>query len=166
VGSLLRPAALLRARDDFAAGRIDARQLRAAEDQAITGAVAMQRNAGLRAVTDGEFRRALRHMDFINQIGGIGKAPGTMAVRFHGPAGDIEWTPAALHYRGGPASIDPAVYPDMEEFWHDLSAAYAQQVAASKATPSPTTSRPPNSTSSSKSPPTSGARGRRRAART
>jgi 5-methyltetrahydropteroyltriglutamate--homocysteine methyltransferase len=33
-----------------------------------------------------------------------------------------------VHYRGGPASIDPAVYPDIEEFWSDLSAAYAEQV--------------------------------------
>ncbi|MGH8919282.1 MAG: 5-methyltetrahydropteroyltriglutamate--homocysteine S-methyltransferase, partial [Actinomycetes bacterium] len=34
------------------------------------------------------------------------------------------------HYRGGPASLDPAVYPDMEQFWDDLSAAYAAQIAA------------------------------------
>jgi 5-methyltetrahydropteroyltriglutamate--homocysteine methyltransferase len=37
-------------------------------------------------------------------------------------------SPNMVHYRGGPASIDPAVYPDMEEFWSDLSAAYAEQV--------------------------------------
>jgi 5-methyltetrahydropteroyltriglutamate--homocysteine methyltransferase len=39
-------------------------------------------------------------------------------------------SPSMVHYRGGPASIDPAVYPDMEEFWADLSAAYAAQIAA------------------------------------
>jgi 5-methyltetrahydropteroyltriglutamate--homocysteine methyltransferase len=33
-----------------------------------------------------------------------------------------------VHYRGGPAMIDPGVYPDIEEFWSDLSAAYAEQV--------------------------------------
>jgi 5-methyltetrahydropteroyltriglutamate--homocysteine methyltransferase len=33
-----------------------------------------------------------------------------------------------VHYRGGPAALDPAVYPDVEEFWTDLSAAYAEQV--------------------------------------
>jgi 5-methyltetrahydropteroyltriglutamate--homocysteine methyltransferase len=33
-----------------------------------------------------------------------------------------------VHYRGGRAAIDPAVYPDQEQFWSDLSAAYAQQV--------------------------------------
>jgi 5-methyltetrahydropteroyltriglutamate--homocysteine methyltransferase len=39
-------------------------------------------------------------------------------------------SPSMVHYRGGPAAIDPGVYPDIDEFWHDLSAAYAQQVAA------------------------------------
>jgi 5-methyltetrahydropteroyltriglutamate--homocysteine methyltransferase len=37
-------------------------------------------------------------------------------------------SPNMVHYRGGPASIDPAVYPDIEEFWSDLAAAYADQV--------------------------------------
>jgi 5-methyltetrahydropteroyltriglutamate--homocysteine methyltransferase len=168
VGSLLRPPSVLAARADFAAGRIGAGELRTAEDGAIADVVAMQQNVGLQTATDGEFRRASWHMDFIYQIGGISKAPGTMAVRFHNPGGDIEWTPAALHvgtrlhmaktifeqdftylkslagastakltipspnmvhYRGGPAAIDPAVYPDIEEFWSDLSAAYADEVA-------------------------------------
>ncbi len=168
VGSLLRPPALRAARDDFAAGRIEAGQLRAIEDDAIASAVAMQEKVGLQSATDGEFRRASWHMDFIYQLGGIGKAPGHLAVKFHNPSGDIEWTPAALHvgskirldhtifeedfrylrsvvtsatpkltipspnmvhYRGGPAAIDPAVYPDIEEFWADLAAAYADEVA-------------------------------------
>jgi methionine synthase II (cobalamin-independent) len=169
VGSLLRPAALLAARDDFAAGTITAARLRAVEDEAIAAAVAMQAGAGLQSATDGEFRRASWHMDFIYQIGGIARAPGQLAVTFHNPGGDIEWTPAALHvggrlrmdttifgddfsylasvvpagitakqtipspnmvhYRGGPAAIDPAVYPDIEEFWADLAAAYADEVA-------------------------------------
>jgi 5-methyltetrahydropteroyltriglutamate--homocysteine methyltransferase len=39
-------------------------------------------------------------------------------------------SPSMVHYRGGRAAIDPAVYPDEERFWTDLSAAYAAQVAA------------------------------------
>jgi len=39
-------------------------------------------------------------------------------------------SPSMVHYRGGRASIDPAVYPDEEQFWSDLSAAYAAEVAA------------------------------------
>jgi 5-methyltetrahydropteroyltriglutamate--homocysteine methyltransferase len=167
VGSLLRPPDLLAARDDFAAGKIGAEHLRAIEDAAIADAVTMQANAGLQSATDGEFRRATWHMDFIYQLGGIEKAPGNLAVKFRNPAGTIEWTPAAIHigskirldqtifadhfrylqsavgaatpkltipspnmvhYRGGPASIDHDVYPDMEEFWTDLSAAYADEV--------------------------------------
>src|SRR5690349_23330587 len=38
-------------------------------------------------------------------------------------------SPSMVHYRGGPAAIDPAVYPDIEEFWSDLSAAYSDEVA-------------------------------------
>jgi 5-methyltetrahydropteroyltriglutamate--homocysteine methyltransferase len=39
-------------------------------------------------------------------------------------------SPSMVHYRGGPAAIDPAVYPDHEQFWADLSTAYAEQVRA------------------------------------
>ncbi|MDX6339069.1 MAG: 5-methyltetrahydropteroyltriglutamate--homocysteine methyltransferase, partial [Streptosporangiaceae bacterium] len=38
-------------------------------------------------------------------------------------------SPNMVHYRGGPAMIDPAVYPDVEEFWTDLARAYADEVA-------------------------------------
>jgi 5-methyltetrahydropteroyltriglutamate--homocysteine methyltransferase len=38
-------------------------------------------------------------------------------------------SPSMVHYRGGPAAIDRSVYPDEDEFWADLSAAYAKQVA-------------------------------------
>jgi 5-methyltetrahydropteroyltriglutamate--homocysteine methyltransferase len=167
VGSLLRPPRLLAARDDFAAGRISAADLRAVEDEEIPGAIRMQEDAGLQSATDGEFRRATWHMDFIYALGGISQAPGNLAVKFTNPSGTIEWTPAALHvgsrvrlddtifgedftflkshvttavpkltipspnmvhYRGGPAMLDPAVYPDLEEFWADLAAAYAEEV--------------------------------------
>jgi 5-methyltetrahydropteroyltriglutamate--homocysteine methyltransferase len=37
-------------------------------------------------------------------------------------------SPSMVHYRGGPAAIDRNVYPDEDEFWTDLSAAYAEQV--------------------------------------
>ncbi|TDD56211.1 5-methyltetrahydropteroyltriglutamate--homocysteine S-methyltransferase [Nonomuraea terrae] len=163
VGSLLRPSTLLRARETLTG---DA--LREAEDAAIREVVRRQEEVGLQSATDGEFRRASWHMDFIYRLGGIGQAADErITVRFHNEQGDIEFTPAALrvhdritldepifaddfaflrdtvttavpkltipspsmvHYRGGPASIDPDVYPDVEEFWHDLSAAYAEQV--------------------------------------
>jgi 5-methyltetrahydropteroyltriglutamate--homocysteine methyltransferase len=167
VGSLLRPERLLRARDDHAAGRIDAEELRGIEDEAIREAVKQQEDVGLRSATDGEFRRASWHMDFIYQLDGITKEPGNITVKFHNDQGDIEWTPAALHidgklgvsktifgdafsflqqtvtsavpkltipspsmvhYRGGKAAVDPAIYPDLDSFWADLTAAYAEEV--------------------------------------
>jgi 5-methyltetrahydropteroyltriglutamate--homocysteine methyltransferase len=168
VGSLLRPPALLRAREEHAGGRISAEELRAAEDDAIADVVRMQEEVGLQSATDGEFRRTSWHMDYIYQLGGISKAEENLTVRFTNPEGNIEFTSAALkindkvrlthtifgdhfraleelvttarpkltipspnmvHYRGGPAAIDPSVYPDVEEFWSDLAGAYADEVA-------------------------------------
>jgi 5-methyltetrahydropteroyltriglutamate--homocysteine methyltransferase len=100
VGSLLRPDELLRARDDFAAGRIDADALRAIEDEAIRSIVRKQEEIGLQSATDGEFRRASWHMDFIYQLDGVTKEPGEIKVKFHNEQGDIEFTPAALHVDG------------------------------------------------------------------
>jgi methionine synthase II (cobalamin-independent) len=37
-------------------------------------------------------------------------------------------SPSMVHYRGGRAAIDPAVYPELDEFWDDLSAAYAEEI--------------------------------------
>ena len=167
VGSLLRPPELLKARDDFAAGRIDAAELRGIEDDAIREIVRMQEEVGLRSATDGEFRRASWHMDFIYQLDGITKEAGHISVQFFNPEGQIEFTPAALHvdgklgvsrtifgddfaflkeaattnvpkltipspsmvhYRGGRAAIDESVYPDLDSFWADLTAAYREQV--------------------------------------
>src|ERR1700724_2483812 len=96
VGSLLRPRRLLEARDDFAAGRITAADLRAVEDQEIPGAVRMQEEVGLQSATDGEFRRASWHMDFIYALGGISKAPGNMAGKLNNAAGEMGFTPASL----------------------------------------------------------------------
>ena len=94
VGSLLRPPELLAARE-----RNDP-DLRAIEDKAIREVVALQRDVGLRTATDGEFRRASWHMDFIYSLDGVSKAPGDLVVKFHNAQGDIEFTPAAMHIDG------------------------------------------------------------------
>ena len=70
VGSLLRPPALLKAREDLKAGTIDADELRGIEDEAIRDVVRKQEAVGLQSATDGEFRRASWHMDFIYELGG------------------------------------------------------------------------------------------------
>jgi 5-methyltetrahydropteroyltriglutamate--homocysteine methyltransferase len=54
VGSLLRPVALLKARDDWAARRLSHSQFKSIEDRAVDEAVSLQEAAGLDIVTDGE----------------------------------------------------------------------------------------------------------------
>jgi 5-methyltetrahydropteroyltriglutamate--homocysteine methyltransferase len=71
VGSFLRPPYLLEARAKKAAGEISAAQLREVEDRAITEIVIFQRDAGLKSITDGEFRRTYFHIDFLEQLGGV-----------------------------------------------------------------------------------------------
>ncbi|MBW4077747.1 MAG: 5-methyltetrahydropteroyltriglutamate--homocysteine S-methyltransferase [Acidobacteria bacterium] len=167
VGSLLRPAPLLKAREEFKAGRIDADELKSVEDSAIIDAIKLQEEIGLQSATDGEFRRTSWHMDFIYQLGGIAKTDEQLQVAFKNAEGTTSFTSAALkvndqvtltdtifadaftflknnvttatpkltipspsmvHYRGGAAAIDPAIYPNVDQFWHDLSAAYAEEV--------------------------------------
>src|SRR5512133_4206507 len=169
VGSLLRPPQLMKAREDHAAGRIDDDELRGIEDEAIREVVRKQEEVGLQSATDGEFRRASWHMDFIYQLGGITTAQDNITVEFRNAEGTIEFTPAALHvedrvalrepifadafrfvqecvttatpkltipspsmvhYRGGRAAVNEDVYPDLDDFWSDLTTAYADEVRA------------------------------------
>ncbi len=88
VGSFLRPAALKEARKaHFQDGSITAEQLAAVEDAAIIEVIRMQEEAGLKAVTDGEFRRAWWHFDFMGMLDGldiIQREGG--GIQFHGTA--------------------------------------------------------------------------------
>ena len=108
VGSLLRPENLLDARARHAAGEIDDAELRGIEDEAIADVVRMQGDVGLRTATDGEFRRASWHMDFIYAIDGITKVTDqNIVVHFKNADGSLDYTPAGLHV-DGPLSIDRA----------------------------------------------------------
>jgi 5-methyltetrahydropteroyltriglutamate--homocysteine methyltransferase len=71
VGSFLRPGYLLQARARRANGEISAEELRRVEDRAITEIVRFQEDVGLRAITDGEYRRTYFHIDFLDQLGGV-----------------------------------------------------------------------------------------------
>lgn len=70
VGSLLRPAVVKQAREDFANGNITAGELRAVEDAAIEALVAKQESIGIGAVTDGEIRRESWLGDFLSGLDG------------------------------------------------------------------------------------------------
>ena len=72
VGSLLRPPELREARAKARAGALAPAQLNEVEDRCIRAAVARQESIGLRAVTDGEYRRDFWHLDFMSQLDGVG----------------------------------------------------------------------------------------------
>ncbi|SLM64069.1 MULTISPECIES: cobalamin-independent methionine synthase II family protein [Dickeya] len=84
VGSLLRPAAIKQARLQLQAAEIDATALRQIEDKEIQRAVALQREAGLQLVTDGEFRRAWWHFDFFDSLNGVERYEAEQGIQFTG----------------------------------------------------------------------------------
>jgi 5-methyltetrahydropteroyltriglutamate--homocysteine methyltransferase len=71
VGSFLRPDYLLRARDQFAKKEISAAELHKVEDKAITEVVKFQESTGIKAITDGEYRRTYFHIDFLVQLNNV-----------------------------------------------------------------------------------------------
>lgn len=86
VGSFLRPAELKKARADYEAGSITKAELTAAEDAAITDLVAKEKKVGLAAVTDGEFRRTMWHLDFLEGLENVEHVDAdTWSVEFKGP---------------------------------------------------------------------------------
>src|SRR3954463_2365887 len=116
VGSLLRPKSLLAAREKHAAGQLSDEELKAAEDEAIRDVVRMQKEVGLQSATDGEFRRASWHMDFIYSLDGISKVEGgDIVVQFHNPDGDIEFKPAALKI-DGKLGVSETIFGEAFEF--------------------------------------------------
>ena len=71
VGSLLRPKALLKARQRYQEKEISKQDLRSVEDRHISEVIKKQEAVGLKSITDGEFRRAFFHLDFLEQLAGV-----------------------------------------------------------------------------------------------
>lgn len=109
VGSFLRPDVLKQARADFNAGVIDADQLKTVEDVAIRDLVAKQKAAGLKVVTDGEFRRSYWHLDFMWGLQGIERRTSREGYMFH----DEETTADTAVVTG---SISGENHPFVEHF--------------------------------------------------
>jgi 5-methyltetrahydropteroyltriglutamate--homocysteine methyltransferase len=113
VGSLLRPAELKEARAKYERGEIDAAALKAVEDKAIERVIKLQENAGLQSITDGEFRRAFWHYDFLERLDGVesyiegrtgfafkgGVALKPLKLRLKGKLGGFSGHPMIDHFR-------------------------------------------------------------------
>ena len=92
VGSFLRPEKLKKARRQFNEGKIDAAALKKVEDEAITELVSKIKELGYHVITDGEFRRATWHLDFMWGFDGIGHTPTKTGLPFHGEAAMVDDT--------------------------------------------------------------------------
>jgi len=166
VGSFLRPRSVVEARQHRAADNIDYATLRAIEDEAIAELIKWQEDLGLKAITDGEFRRYFFHTDFLLQLAGV-EEHGGIAKAFKNDTGkDVHFappkmvvsgkirhvkpiqladyqflaahtnetpkvaipSPTMLHFRAGREGIPADVYPDMQDFYDDVAAAYRAEV--------------------------------------
>lgn len=87
VGSLLRTAPLKEARERHQAGAIDAAALKAEEDAEILKLIARQEAIGLKGITDGEFRRAYWHFDFLEELDGVTSVTADSGMNFKGGVG-------------------------------------------------------------------------------
>lgn len=166
VGSLLRTTEVKENRFKWKKGEISAEELRAIEDEGIAETVKHLEATGMKAITDGEFRRDYFHLDFLKELagvsvtGGIDANPNAKSAEdgFTPPilsvtgklkhvkdiqVADFNYlktvvsqtpkvsipSPTMIHFRGGRKSIDINSYPDMDEFFSDLAAAYREEIA-------------------------------------
>ncbi len=100
VGSLLRPAQLSQARDAHALGRLPASELQQVEDRVIAEAVRQQEAIGLPVVTDGEFRRAYWHLDFLTAFSSVRRTAPKVVAQFHTHEGPIPMEAHGLEVTG------------------------------------------------------------------
>lgn len=129
VGSFLRPEPLRRARAQFAKGEISSALLQKAEDEAIADLVAKQKRAGYRIITDGEFRRAAWHLDFMWGFEGVGHTPTKTGLPFFGEAAMIDDT-----YLTGKLSVKNHPFVGHFRFVNGFT---DEKVAAKQTIPSP-----------------------------
>src|SRR5690242_2285174 len=110
VGSLLRPAALKEARAKRERGEIDAAALKEIEDREIEKAIKKQEEIGLKAATDGEFRRAFWNYDFLGALPGVEAYLGERKIKFEG----VNPKPMMLRVTGALGRFD--THPMLEHF--------------------------------------------------
>ena len=109
VGSLLRPVELKEARAQFLTGAINGDQLKIVEDKAILSLISKQEAVGLKAVTDGEFRREFWHFDFLGGLDGVELYESGEGIKFKG----ADTKPKSVHVVG---KISYTSHPMIEHF--------------------------------------------------
>ncbi len=130
VGSFLRPEKLKKARRQFDEGNLAYAELKAVEDEAITELIGKVKALGYQVITDGEFRRATWHLDFMWGIDGVGHAKTKTGLPFHGEAAMVDDT-----YLVGKIGISKE-HPFVEHF-HFVKQFEDEKTVAKQTIPSP-----------------------------
>ena len=128
VGSLLRPVKLREARAAHVAGKLPSEALRAIEDACIAAAISKQESIGLRAATDGEYRRAYWHYDFVAKLEGAELYVPEQRIEFKGGV----MLPHRLRVNGKIAWKEPAFIAD-----YGFTASQVKTAVAKQTIPSP-----------------------------
>jgi 5-methyltetrahydropteroyltriglutamate--homocysteine methyltransferase len=100
VGSLIRPDALIAARQAAESGALAKEELRRLQQEAIREVVRLQEEIGLKLVTDGEFNRTSWQRDFLLRFANVAPMPARLTVRFHSAAGARDHIPPSLAVTG------------------------------------------------------------------
>jgi 5-methyltetrahydropteroyltriglutamate--homocysteine methyltransferase len=100
VGSLIRPAALIKAREQAEKQEISHSELQRIQQAAIRDVVRLQEELGLKVVTDGEFNRQSWHRDFMLKFANVRMMPSRLTVRFHSADGDRLHSPPTMQVTG------------------------------------------------------------------
>lgn len=129
VGSFLRPQSLKEARAKFESGSISREDLTAVEDEAIRDLISKQKKAGYHVITDGEFRRATWHLDFMWAFEGVGHHKTERGIPFHGEDALIDDT-----YLTGKLSVGHHPFVDHFSF---VKAFEDEQTVAKQTIPAP-----------------------------
>jgi 5-methyltetrahydropteroyltriglutamate--homocysteine methyltransferase len=167
VGSLIRPDALVKAREGKAKGEISQAALLQVQQEAIRDIVRLQEELGFRAINDGEFNRGGWQNDFQLKFTNVTRVKSRFSVHFHSAKGEMEFqpptlevsgklarpagifiddfrflksiahgtpkitipSPTAFHFRGGRDAVDKTAYPDMADFFADLTRVYREEIA-------------------------------------
>ncbi|GLX67338.1 5-methyltetrahydropteroyltriglutamate--homocysteine S-methyltransferase [Paenibacillus glycanilyticus] len=129
VGSLLRPERLTEAREQYKSGIISSEQLTAVEDEEIIRIINKQKDNGVAAVTDGEFRRSWWHFDFLGGLDGVEYYEKEAGLNFH----KMETRKEGIRITG---KIDFSSHPFIQHF-EFLKQHAGDDVVAKQTIPSP-----------------------------
>ena len=135
VGSLIRPDALIAAREAADKGAMAAAELTRIQQSAIRDVVRLQQDAGLKVATDGEYNRFSWQRDFLLKIGNVKPMASRLTVRFHSAAGTRDHAPPSLQVVGKLSLPDGGIFVDDFKF---LKSVVSAGVTPKLTIPSPT----------------------------